>query len=144
MKHKILALTLVLLASAAIGSAARSPNVPINLTQITTTPDIFYFRGPVNIQYQLSVTNPTDQPLKLSRLQIESIGPGAYSIHSTSTPMNLKLAPNETRTMTISVWGRARGGFLSADEPVTIHGTAYFNGASGSFVRMFNENFMQR
>src|SRR4249920_3558569 len=106
MKHKILTLTLVLLASAAIGSAARSPNVPINLTQLTSTPDVFYFRGPVNVQYRLEVTNPTAQSLKLSRLQIESIGPGAYSIHSTSTPMNLKLGPNETRAVTISVWGR--------------------------------------
>jgi len=143
MKSKILAVALVLFASAAIGYAKSSPNVSVNMQQLTSTNDTFYFRGPVSIQYRLEVTNPTSQPVTLRSLRLESIGPGAYTIHTTTTPLKLQLGPNESRAVTISAWGRARGGFLSADEPVTIQGTAYFNSPSGSFVKLFNENIMQ-
>jgi hypothetical protein len=143
MKHKIFAFALVLLASAAIGNAKDAPNIAVNLEQLTSTPDVFYFSGPVNVQYRLTVSNPTPHPVTLSRLQLESIGPDAYSIHSASSSMKLRLGANESRSMVISVWGRANGGYLNSDAPVTIHGTAYFSGASGAFVRMFNENLMQ-
>jgi len=143
MKFKILAVALVLFASTAIGYAKSSPNVAVNLQQLTSTNDMFYFRGPVSIQYRLEVRNPTSQPVTLRSLRLESIGPGAYTIHTTSTPLKLQLGPNESRAVTISAWGRARGGFLSAGEPVTIQGTAYFNSPSGSFVKLFNENIMR-
>jgi hypothetical protein len=97
----------------------------------------------VNIQYRLSVTNPTSEPVTLRSLQLQTIGPGAYSLRATSTPMKMQLGPNETKSMTISVWGRAHGGFLTSGAPVTIHGTGYFNAPSGAFVKMFNENIMQ-
>jgi hypothetical protein len=143
MKFKILAVALVLFASTAIGYAKSSPNVAVNLQQLTSTNDMFYFRGPVSIQYRLEVRNPTSEPVTLRSLRLESIGPGAYTIHTTSTPLKLQLGPNESRAVTISAWGRARGGFLSADEPVTIQGTAYFNSPSGPFVKLFNENIMR-
>jgi hypothetical protein len=143
MKLRILAVALVLFASTAIGYAKSSPNVSVNMQQLNSTNDTFYFRGPVSIQYRLEVTNPTSQPVTLRSLRLESIGPGAYTIHTTTTPLKLQLGPNESRAVTISAWGRARGGFLSADEPVTIQGTAYFNSPSGSFVKLFNENIMQ-
>jgi hypothetical protein len=143
MKFKILALALVVFASAAIGNAKDAPNIAVNLEQLTSTPDVFYFSGPVNVQYRLTVSNPTSQPVTLSRLQLETIGPGAYSVHSASSSMKLRLGPNESRSMVISVWGRANGGYMNSDAPVTIHGTAYFTSPSGSFVRMFNENLMQ-
>jgi hypothetical protein len=143
MKFKVFAVALVLFASAAIGHAKESPKVAINLSQLTSTNDTFYFRGPVNIQYRLEVRNPTSQTVTLRSLRLESIGPGAYSIHSSSTPLKLQLGPNESKAMTISLWGRARGGFMTASEPVTIRGTAYFNSPSGSFVKLFNENIMQ-
>jgi hypothetical protein len=143
MKLRILAVALVLFASTAIGYAKSSPNVSVNLQQLTSTNDTFYFRGPVSIQYRLEVRNPTSQPVTLRSLRLESIGPGAYTIHSGNTPLKLQLGPNESRAVTISAWGRARGGFMSAEEPVTIQGTAYFNSPSGSFVKLFNENIMQ-
>jgi hypothetical protein len=125
-------------------SSNSGPNVTVHLAQVNMAPDIFYFSGPVNVQYQLSITNPTSEPLTLSRLDLETTGPGAYSLRSQATPMNLKVPPNSTATYTISVWGRTRGGYLTADEPVTLRGTAYFKGTSGSFARIFTENIFPR
>ena len=125
-------------------SSNSGPNVTVHLEQLNAAPDIFYFAGPVNIQYQLSITNPTSEPLTLTRLDLQTIGPGAYSLRTEATPMNLKVPPNGTATYTVSVWGRARGGYLTADEQVTLRGTAYFKGSSGSFVRILTENISPR
>ncbi|HYS56456.1 MAG TPA: hypothetical protein VER58_22080 [Thermoanaerobaculia bacterium] len=123
-------------------SSSSAPDVTVHLAQVPMPTDVFYFSGPVNIQYQLSVTNPTNEPMTLTRLDLETLGPGAYSLRTAATPMNLKVPPNSTAKNLISVWGRARGGYLSASEPVTIRGTAYFQDQATrkSFVRIFSEN----
>ena len=58
--------------------------------------------------------------------------------------MNLSVAPNSTSNYTISVWDYSNGGYMRSSEPVTLHGTAYFKGPSGSFLRIFNENIPQQ
>jgi hypothetical protein len=134
-----LAVGLFLLACAS-SNQSNGPNVAIQLAQVSQSNDVFYFRGPVSIQYQVSIANPTNQELTLTRLDLQTIGPGAYSLRANGTPMNLKVAPNSTSTYLISVWGYSSGGYLRSSEPVSIRGTAYFQGASGSFLRLFNQN----
>lgn len=144
MKSAVSVLALVLLfASCASSNQSNGPNVTVQLAQVGSTNDVFYFRGPVNVQYQVAITNPTSQPLTLTRLDLQTIGSGAYSLRANGTPMNLKVPPNATTTYTISVWGYSRGGYLASTEPVTIRGTAYFQGPSGSFIRLFNQNISQ-
>jgi hypothetical protein len=141
MKCVLSVLAVVFLAACASSQqSANAPPVEVHLAQVATPSDVFYFGGPINIQYQLSINNPTNQPLTLKRLDLQTVGPGAYSLRTSATPMNLKVPPNATTTYTISVWGNARGGYLAASEPVTIHGTAYFDSPSGGFVRIFSEN----
>ena len=67
-------------------------------------------------------SNPTNETFKLRRLNLQTIGPGAYSLRTGDSPMNF-----------------SAGGFMRASEPVTLRGLAYFDGPSGSFVKMFNE-----
>ena len=56
--------------------------------------------------------------------------------------MSLKIPPRATASYLMSVWGRANGGYLTAGAPVTIRGTAYFQGdtTKKSFVKLFSEN----
>ena len=141
MKCAVFALSLsVFLVGCASSNQPSGPAVAVQLEQLNSSNDIFYFRGPVNIQYRVLVTNPTNQPLTLTRLDLQTIGSGAYALRTNSTPMNLQVAPNATTAYTISVWGYSRGGYLASSEPVTIRGTAYFKGTSGSFIRLFNQN----
>jgi len=142
MKSVVSALS-VLLFLAACASTTRSsgPNVTVQLQQINNPSEVFYYRGPISVQYRVGITNPTAEPLTLQRLDLQTIGPGAYSLRANGTPMNLRVPPNSTAVYTISVWGYARGGYLASTEPVTLRGTAYFQGTtSGAFIRMFNEN----
>ena len=144
MKRASLLLLAVCFAACASQPATKAPNVTVELAQLTTNSDVFYMRGPVTIQYQVAITNPTPQPLTLTRLDLQTLGPGAYSLRANGTPMNLTVAPNATSNYTISVWGYSNGGYLASTEPVTLRGTAYFKGPSGSFLRVFNENLPQQ
>ena len=140
MKSAISALAVCLLLACASSNQPSGPNVTMQLQPIGQPTDVFYFSGPINLQYLLVINNPTDQALTLTRLDLRTIGPGAYSLRTTATPMNLKVAPNSTTVYTISVWGYSRGGYLASTEPVTLQGTAYFKGPSGAFIRLFNQN----
>jgi hypothetical protein len=145
MKSAVSALVFLVLLACASSATSSGPNVSIQLTPVNAPQDIFYFAGPINLQYQVSIINPTNEPLTLTRLDLRTTGPGAYSLRSYATPMNLKVPPNSTANYVISVWGRSRGGYLAADEPVTIQGTAYFKGSSsGSFVKIFTQNLFPR
>ncbi|HEX9458096.1 MAG TPA: hypothetical protein VGA84_03075 [Thermoanaerobaculia bacterium] len=143
MRARIAAAAVLLIAlSGTAWGASDSPKLNISMQQLTSSGDMFYFRGPINIQYQLSIENPTNQPVTLKRLELSSLGPGSYSIHTGSTPITRTIVPRGTTTLTLSVWGRAAGGYLRSEEPVTVRGVAYFEGPNGhSFVRQFIENF---
>lgn len=140
MRSALSTLGLVLVAACSTNMSSSGPPVTLRLEQVNASSNVFYFSGPVNLEYQLAVTNPTNEPLTLARLDLQTIGPGAYFLRTAATPMNLVIAPNTTSTYMLSVWGRARGGFIRSTEPVTIRGIAYLKGPSGSFTRMFTEN----
>src|SRR5689334_13410923 len=112
MKRAISVVSLAILFVGCASSATQSsgPDVRIQLEQIAGNPDVYYFAGPVNIQYRLSIANPTNEPLTLTRLDLQTLGPGAYSLRTAATPMSLKVPASSTASYVISVWGRARGG----------------------------------
>ncbi len=142
---KTAALTLFLIPLLLAGCASsppddpNAPNVTVHLDQYEMAPGAFQFGGSVNVRFAMSITNATKDPVKLNRVEIRTVGSGAYTIPTTSTPMNIDLGPGEAKTMTLSLWGRSRGGQLAAQEPVSIRGLAYLTGPKGTFLRLFTE-----
>lgn len=128
-----------MLAAACASSQSDAPPVEIALAE-TGTPGLFYFAGPINVQYQLAVSNPTDRQITLTRLDLATQGPGAYALR-TSGVLNLKISPHSTATTLISAWGRSRGGYLMSGEPVSMRGTAIFDDGTG---KSFSKIFLQR
>jgi hypothetical protein len=104
--------------------------------------DILYLRGSIPVQYELTLINPSDQPITLEWLEIRTIGSGAYYLQRGLTPIHRRFPPHSSQTIVVSVWGWTRGGFLAASEPVTIRGVAYFDSSSGRFAAMFRENLL--
>jgi hypothetical protein len=139
MRSKIvIALCTVLLsaACASSGNRADAPAVTVQLTPVNQSSDIFYFPGPIALQYEVSITNPTDEPLTLRRMDLHTEGGGAYFLRTSSTPMNVTVKPRGTTTFGISAWGRSPGGYLRSTEPVTLRTTSYFGSPKGDFVRI--------
>ena len=124
------------------GAADHSPAVAIHVDQVSA-PDVLHFAGPVSMQYEVMVTNSSDQPLTLQRIELRTVGPGAYTLRNESTPVHLAIPPGGEVSKTISAWGYARGGNLSAAEPVTLRAIAYFDAPGGSFIRMVSATITQ-
>lgn len=125
-------------------ASSSAPGLQLHLAQTTGPNDIYYFRGPVNVQYALQITNPTNQTLKLTRLNISTIGPGAYRLRTGDSPLSYTVPPNASVTVPLSAWAFASGGFLRSSEPVNIRAIAYFQGPNGTFVKQFTELIPQQ
>ena len=139
MRHAVLAL--LVLAGCASGATQES-EVSIHLEQLTPGAN-FRFAGPVNVEYRVTVSNPTGEPVTLGRIDLRTIGPAAYVLSTPSQPMNLKVPARDSASMVITALGSALGGRNTSVEPVTVRATAYFDGPKGAFVRVVNETFRQ-
>ncbi|HEY3054590.1 MAG TPA: hypothetical protein VGK31_01530 [Thermoanaerobaculia bacterium] len=148
MKYRYAVLGILLIVAGCASStssmtSSSAPAVQIQLTQNEISPDMYYFRGPVALQFGLQVTNPTDQTLHLRRLNLSTTGPGAYSLRTGDSPMNYAIPPNGSVTIPLSAWAYSQGGFMRATEPVNILGRAWFEGPSGTFVKQFTQYIPQ-
>ena len=143
MKRAVLIL-LLLAGCASVQDDPNAPNVVLHVAQFESQPDAYLFGGSVNVRLAVSAANRTTDPVTLSRIEIRTVGSGAYTIRPTSTPLNIKLAPGQEATVPISLWGFSRGGYASAREPVTLRATAFMTGPTGAFVRLFTEYIPQQ
>ena len=147
MKQTLALLAIAILAGCASSPASSDGAPPLQVTLLqrgTAAPDVYYFRGPVNIQYDLAVKNPTNDQYTLKRLDIQSIGQGSYRIRTGSQPMNQKIDPNGTTSVHLSTWGQSTGGFISSGEPVSVRVIAQFAAPNGkSFQKVFTETLSQ-
>jgi len=143
MQRRLLFFALFLAACASTPSES-GPPVTVQIQQLNGSSNIFYFPGPVNVQYQVEVNNPTDQAVTLRRLDLRTEGGiGAYALRTSGSPMNVKIAPKSTATFTVSAWGQSRGGYMASTEPVTLYATAYFDGPGGGFIKLVHGNVWQ-
>jgi hypothetical protein len=143
MKTKVIATFFVFLVATSI-MAANTPAVEAQLVQINTSPDMFAFRGPVNLQYQLTITNPlVDQTITLRRITLRTQGPAAYSLRA-DDPINVTVYPQSSVTINLSAWGRSGGGFMKNQVPVNMTVQLWFDRQNGkSFVKQFVQYLTQ-
>jgi hypothetical protein len=147
MKRTFAFLAVVFLLAGCASSADEDPNAPkisLHLEQVETGVNSFTFSGPVTVQFVLTASNTTSDPVTLNNIEIRTVSTGAYAISPVTTNLNVQLAPGQTQQSMISVWGYARGGRLSSEEPVTVRGTAHLTGPKGVFVKLFTEYIAQR
>jgi hypothetical protein len=127
---------LLLAAACATGrNSGKGPDLQMHLVQTAPIPDVFYFGGPVSVQYQLQIENPTDQRVTLRRIELGTESAGAYRLRTSATVVNLPIPPGARVTVPISAWAYARGGYLSAEEPVSVRTVGWYEGPSGKFTR---------
>jgi hypothetical protein len=136
--NRLAAAALVVLAACSSGAQRNAPPIGVELALANARSDLLYFPGPVNLQFEVTLSNPTEQSVTLRRLDLRSTGSGAFFLRATGLTFNVEVKPHATATVTRSVWGNSRGGRLAADEPIQLQATAYFDGPQGPFVRLVN------
>lgn len=134
---------LLVIAGCATGQPEKGANVRLSIAEVSTPAD-YTFAGPVNLQFEVTVANGTNEPITLSRIDLATFGSGAYTLRASGIPVNLVVAPGSTGRAVITAPGRAQGGHLSAVEPVSLRGTGYLSGAAaGPFIRLVRATFGQ-
>jgi len=89
--------------------------------------------GPMSVQYQVGVANHSKDPIAIKRIDVISIGSGAYTLRPTSVPFNARLLPGESKAL--QFWAPAvidDPTILGANGPVTIRATVYYDTPAGS------------
>jgi len=137
MKPKIISALLVFLAATSL-MAATPPAVEAQLTQLNLAPEMFAFRGPLNVQYQLTIKNPlVNDSITLRRITLRTQGPGAYRLRA-DDPISMAINPSSSTTITLSGWAQASGGFMRNQAPVDMVIQLWFDRQNGkSFVKQF-------
>ena len=130
----------VLLLALAACATSGAPEVTVGLEQLTSFSDL-RFAGPINVEYRVTATNPTDAPVTLTRIDIKTVGPGAYVLRTPTQPVNLTVPAKSSASVTITARGSAAGGNANSAEPVTVRATAYFDTPAGPLTRVVNQNF---
>ena len=135
-RNRFLIVAFVLLAACSSNPKNEGPPIGIDLALVNTPTNILYFAGPVSLQFEVTLTNPTDQTVTLRRLDLRTLGSASLSMRATGTPFHVEVKPHGSTTATMSAWAYSRGGMLAESEPISLQATAYFDSPSGPFVRM--------
>jgi hypothetical protein len=137
-RDRFLIVTFLLLAACSSTPKSDAPPIGVDLALANTPANVLYFAGPVNLQFAVTLTNPTDMPVTLRRLDLRTLGGGSLYLRAIGTPFHIEVKPHANTTVTTSVWGNSRGGMLAEDEPIQLQATAYFDSPKGPFVRLLN------
>lgn len=96
-----------------------------------------HLSGPISVNFQVDVENKSQEPIRLERLEVQSVGAGAYEISTQSRPFNQSIAPD--RVESVRFWLPANAGdtIVGANGPVTVRVTAYFDSSLGQFREVY-------
>jgi hypothetical protein len=124
-----------------IGCASAAPDsskAPLDepQIQITQTSNIAeaarHITGPISVQFRVDVENRATTPITIKRIDVISLGSGAYDLRPTSTSFNERLNPGESRA--VQFWAPASVDdptILGANGPVTVRVTLYYDTPAG-------------
>lgn len=125
------------------GSSSGDKLLPeIALRQISGPGSSFEYSGPTKIKYQIDITNPFGDPITITRLRLQTMGSGSYTLQGLESPMDQTIGPNKRVTLSFWANGYATGG-ARKNETVTIKGQATFTTATGTVQKMFVQNVVQ-
>jgi hypothetical protein len=119
--------------AAAPAAKSNEPQPEIQLTQLSNVADAArHMTGGVSVQYRVTIHNTRSETIKVRRVDMQSVGMGAYTLPSFSRAFDDTLGPNETKS--VDVWGAANIDdvtIVGANGPVTIRTIVRFEDATG-------------
>jgi hypothetical protein len=94
--------------------------------------------GPLPINFQVDIANRSNEPIQLERLEVQSVGAGAYTINQTTRPFkNVTIAPDMREQVEFWVPAVVEDTITGANGPVTLRVTAYFGTELGKFREVY-------
>jgi hypothetical protein len=134
-----------LVALVACSSSQKAKIIPpeLQIRELVGPSDMGYPRGVVEVQYEVRIGNRSGEPITLRRIDIQSVGTGAYTLRHEAQNFNRTIDPDHFDTVTFWVRALARGDRMGGNEPVTVRGVAYFDTPVGPTQKVFLTNIGQ-
>jgi hypothetical protein len=141
--RNLLMMTALLFAVSCASSDATSAIEPeVSLVQLSRVAEgMRSDTGPVSVHYGVEVRNPTDAPIHLDRVSVQSIGGGAYDLPAHSQAFDVTIASKETKS--VDFWAPAfvaNPAASGANGPVTIRATLELDAAGKKFQKISMQN----
>jgi hypothetical protein len=95
------------------------------------------YEGVQAVGFELSVTNPSAEPITLRNIKFSTIGSGAYYVDQTPQFFNLEVPPRQTAVKAFALRVYAQGGDIGSREPVNIRAVAMYESAKGKFQKIY-------
>jgi hypothetical protein len=94
--------------------------------------------GPLPINFQVDIANRSNEPIQLERIEVQSMGAGAYTINTTTRPFqNVTIAPDKVEQVEFWVPAVVEDSITGANGPVTLRVIAYFGTELGKFREVY-------
>jgi len=115
----------------------------VDLLQVIGPAELNYPRGVADLKFEVEIENRSGEPITLKRVELASIGTGAYLLRRDFHVYNETISPHTTRSVT--VWAKAQiyGGTISEQEPVRVRGVLHFESPVGPFHSVVVREFRQ-
>ena len=105
--------------------------------------------GPIVVRYGIRVANKANVPVTLERVELQSVGDGAYVLPSTEKPFNVTISPDGHEDIAISAGAFVTQNTIAgANGPVTLRMILHYDSPAGAFrqvlVRQVNDRLTGR
>ena len=121
------------------GPRAKIIEPTLDIRQVVGPGELGYPEGPIEVKYQLRITNNSSEPLTLRKVRFATVNPegGAYTVRPRDYFMKSTIPPNSVGA--VDVWVRAYGWGrgMRDNEPVTLKGVAYYDTPVGYYNQVF-------
>lgn len=136
--RKICGLVILVTLACSSGGNAPADLIPPEF-RVRETSGQFRPRGSetVPITLQVDIFNHSSEDLILKRLQLQSMGGGAYRFRPAWRIFDKKIPSQSVRTFELPIDASVESASIDASTPITVRGTAIFESPFGKFRRVF-------
>ncbi|MEO8032807.1 MAG: hypothetical protein ABI837_00100 [Acidobacteriota bacterium] len=123
-----------------MGNAKASIVEPeITITQVSTVSEVARnITGGFPVKFQMKVENKAKHPITLKRVELQSVGYGAYDLGPSSIPFQKEIASDGEAIVEFFIPAHVTDATISgANGPVTLRAVAQFDSNQGQFQHMW-------
>lgn len=134
------AVALLLLSTCATNNSKVNLIAPeFRIMQITNVGEAArHMTGGVSVGFHAEILNRSSETLTLRRIQLESMGEGAYDLPSTTRPFDVPVPPDQVAAVEMWVPANIQNTtILGANGPVTIRAKVEFDSVEGMFQKIY-------
>jgi hypothetical protein len=137
--RRLAALMVIAFVACATDNTGKIPDPDFALVQLTQMPEVARnVTGGFPVQYRLHVENHASIPITLKRVNVQSVGLGAYDVPSTTRPFDLAVPPEKSVAVDFFIPVIiTQPTILGANGPVTLRGVVTFDSEWGAFQKTF-------